>query len=125
MTEPPKPGGGAPVRHVSRAPGAAARFIAGLSWADLPAEVVAKAKLCLADTLAAAIAGRVTRSSAIATTFSNGIIGVGIPKTNTQLRDAVQKSLQSLIDDGTYMQILNKYGEGSLAVNSAQINQGK
>jgi len=62
---------------------------------------------------------------AIATTFSNGIIGVGIPKTNTQLRDAVQKSLQSLIDDGTYMQILNKYGEGSLAVNSAQINQGK
>jgi len=51
---------------VSRAPGIAARFIAGLSWADLPAEVVAKAKLCFADTLAAAIAGRAASSSAIA-----------------------------------------------------------
>jgi len=70
MTEPREPGGGAPVRHVSRTPGAAARFIAGLSWADLPAEVIGKAKLCFADTLAAAIAGRVTRSSAIAAGLS-------------------------------------------------------
>ena len=61
----------------------------------------------------------------IATTFSNGIIGVGVPKTDTQLRDAVQKALQALITDGTYAQILNKYGESSLAVTSALVNQGK
>jgi polar amino acid transport system substrate-binding protein len=61
----------------------------------------------------------------IATTFSNGIIGVGIPKTDTQLRDAVQKALQALITDGTYLRILNKYNEGSLAVTSALVNQGK
>jgi polar amino acid transport system substrate-binding protein len=61
----------------------------------------------------------------IATTFSNGIIGVGVPKTDTQLRDAVQKALQALITDGTYAQILNKYNEGSLAVTSALVNQGK
>ena len=61
----------------------------------------------------------------VASSFSNAIIGVGVPKTDTQLRDAVQKSLQSLIDDGTYTQILNKYGESSLAVTSAQLNQGK
>ena len=61
---------------------------------------------------------------AIATTFSNGIIGIGVPKTDTQLRDAAQKALQSLIADGTYKQILDKYGEGSLAVTSAQLNQG-
>ena len=61
----------------------------------------------------------------IATTFSNGIIGIGVPKTDTQLRDAVQKALQALITDGTYAQILNKYDEGSLAVTSALVNQGK
>ena len=61
----------------------------------------------------------------IATTFSNGIIGIGVPKTDTQLRDAVQKALQALITDGTYGQILNKYNEGSLAVTSALVNQGK
>ena len=61
----------------------------------------------------------------IAATFPNAIIGAGVPRTDTQLRDAVQKSLQSLIDDGTYKQILDKYGEGALSVTSAQINQGK
>ena len=38
---------------------------------------------------------------------------------------AVQKALQALITDGTYAQILNKYNEGSLAVTSALVNQGK
>jgi len=47
-----------------------------------------------------------------------------VPKSDTQLRDAVQKTLQSLIADGTYKQILDKYGESSLAVTSAQLNQG-
>jgi len=61
----------------------------------------------------------------VASSFSNAIIGVGVPKDDTQLRDAVQKALQSLIDDGTYKQVLDKYGEGSLAVTSAQLNQGK
>src|SRR4051812_13704968 len=49
------------------APGSrAARFITGVTWDDLPAEVVRKAKLCLADTLASMVAGRVTSSSKIA-----------------------------------------------------------
>jgi polar amino acid transport system substrate-binding protein len=61
----------------------------------------------------------------VQTSFSNAIVGAGILKTNPQLRDAVQKALQSLIDDGTYKQVLDKYGEGTLAVTSAQLNQGK
>jgi polar amino acid transport system substrate-binding protein len=61
----------------------------------------------------------------VASSFESAIIGIGVPKTNTQLRDAVQKSLQALIDDGTYGKILEKYGESGLAVSSAQINQGK
>jgi polar amino acid transport system substrate-binding protein len=50
------------------------------------------------------------------------LVGAGILKTNTQLRDAFQKALQALIDDGTYKQIIDKYG--LLPVPSAQINQG-
>jgi len=64
-------------------------------------------------------------SPTVQSSFSNAIIGAGIPKSDTQLRDAVQKSLQSLIADGTYKQILDKYGESALGVTSAQINQGK
>lgn len=57
--------------------------------------------------------------------FESAIIGIGVPKDNPQLRDALQKALQALIDDGTYLQILEKYGEEKLAVESALINQGK
>ena len=48
-----------------------------------------------------------------------------MPKTNAELRDTVQKTLQALIDDGTYAKILAKYGLEGSAVTSAQVNQGK
>jgi polar amino acid transport system substrate-binding protein len=50
-------------------------------------------------------------------------IGIGILKENTQLRDAIQKALQALIDDGTLKTIANQWGP--VAVTSALINQGK
>ena len=52
-------------------------------------------------------------------------IGAGTVKSNTKLRDAMQKALQSLIDDGTYAKILEKYGQSVVAVTSATINAGK
>ena len=59
-------------------------------------------------------------------TFGTGIAGIGIlKKANPQMINAVQKALQSLIADGTYSAILDKYGLGSLAVTSVGINQGK
>ncbi len=61
----------------------------------------------------------------VASSFESAIIGAGVPKDDVQLRDAVQKALQSLIDDGTYAKVLDKYGEAGLAVQSAQLNQGK
>ncbi len=61
----------------------------------------------------------------VASSFESAIIGIGVPKDNPQLRDALQKALQALIDDGTYQQILDKYGEATLSVDTAQINQGK
>jgi len=49
---------------------AVARFIAETTWDTLPAEVREKARLCMADNLAALLAGSVTRSSAIAAEFA-------------------------------------------------------
>jgi polar amino acid transport system substrate-binding protein len=49
-------------------------------------------------------------------------VGAGVLKSNTGLRDAIQKALQALIADGTYAKILDKYGEASVAVTSVTIN---
>ncbi len=50
------------------------------------------------------------------------MVGIAILKSNTQLVTAVQKALQSLIDNGTYKTIIDKYG--LLPVTSAQIDAG-
>jgi polar amino acid transport system substrate-binding protein len=42
--------------------------------------------------------------------FQIKIDGIGIGKQNTGLRDAIQKALQQLMDDGTYKTIITNYG---------------
>ncbi len=51
-------------------------------------------------------------------------LGIGVAKDNTALRDALQKSLNALIADGTYVKILTKYGVEGGAVKTAAINGG-
>jgi polar amino acid transport system substrate-binding protein len=43
-------------------------------------------------------------------------------KDNRQLTNAIQKALQAIIADGTYAEVLNKYGLGSIAVDKAVIS---
>jgi polar amino acid transport system substrate-binding protein len=45
--------------------------------------------------------------------------GISVAKGNTGLRDAVQQALISMINDGTYLNILKKYGDDSGAVTAA------
>jgi polar amino acid transport system substrate-binding protein len=45
--------------------------------------------------------------------------GISVPQSNTALRDAVQAALVSMINDGTYLTILKKYGDDSGAVTAA------
>lgn len=45
--------------------------------------------------------------------------GISVGKANTDLEAAVKTALQSMIDDGTYVQILTKYGVQADAVTSA------
>ncbi len=45
--------------------------------------------------------------------------GISVAKGNTGLRDAVQQALISMINDGTYLTILKKYGDDSGAITAA------
>jgi polar amino acid transport system substrate-binding protein len=47
-----------------------------------------------------------------------------VPKSKPGLRDALQKSLNALIADGTYRKLLQKHGVEDGAVPSATINGG-
>ncbi|WP_405009749.1 ABC transporter substrate-binding protein [Kitasatospora sp. NBC_01539] len=48
--------------------------------------------------------------------------GIAVSKNLPQLTDAVQKALQSLIDDGSLARIYDKYGVASIAVQQATKN---
>jgi polar amino acid transport system substrate-binding protein len=51
-------------------------------------------------------------------------LGIGVAKSNPQLRDALQKALNALIASGAYRKILEKHGVESGTVSSATINGG-
>ncbi|HXE46298.1 MAG TPA: ABC transporter substrate-binding protein [Conexibacter sp.] len=48
--------------------------------------------------------------------------GIGIPKGNQELVNALQKATQALMDNGTYKKLLDKYGVGAIAIPTATIN---
>lgn len=56
-------------------------------------------------------------------TLGVALEGISVPKTKTGLRDAVQAALVSMIDDGTYLTILKKYGDDPGAITSAVAKQ--
>jgi polar amino acid transport system substrate-binding protein len=51
--------------------------------------------------------------------------GIGVNKENPELRDAIAAALDSIIDDGTYGEILDAWGIESGEVTEAVVNGGK
>jgi polar amino acid transport system substrate-binding protein len=51
--------------------------------------------------------------------------GIAIDKKNTELVDTVQQALQSMIDSGSYQDILGAWGVEQMAVDSAVVNDGQ
>jgi polar amino acid transport system substrate-binding protein len=54
--------------------------------------------------------------------FDSAPFGVAIGKDAGTLKDAVAKALQSMIDDGTYLEILTEWGVESGAIDTVTIN---
>lgn len=55
---------------------------------------------------------------------SDDIYGIGVSKKNPKLRNAVVKSLNAMIQDGTYAKLLDKWGLSTNGVKTAQVNRG-
>ena len=53
------------------------------------------------------------------------ITGIPIVKTKVALRDAIKGAMEQLKQDGTYEQILKKYGLGQNAIKDVTINAGQ
>lgn len=50
------------------------------------------------------------------------ILGIGIHKDNPELRDALQAALLHLVEDGTYAELMDKWGLGDSALPEMDIN---
>ena len=49
-------------------------------------------------------------------------VGVGVPKTTPDLRDAVRAALESLLADGTLLQLYTKYGQALIVTDKITVN---
>lgn len=57
--------------------------------------------------------------------YTSVLTGVGVLKENSGLTAAIQAAIQSLIDDGTYAELLAKWNLSAFAVTEATINGTK
>jgi polar amino acid transport system substrate-binding protein len=55
-------------------------------------------------------------------TLERGTEGISVTKNHTGLRDAIKAALIAMIDDGSYLDILTKWGVQSGAVTAADVN---
>lgn len=51
-----------------------------------------------------------------------GPLGMGINKENTELRDAIQKALQAIMDNGEYQALIDEYETPLGAIDEATVN---
>ena len=54
--------------------------------------------------------------------LKNDVFGIGFKKSNTALRDAVAGALGDLVKDGTYDNLLKKWGLVHNAVSKVEVN---
>ncbi|MCZ4602850.1 ABC transporter substrate-binding protein [Streptomyces sp. Lzd4kr] len=57
--------------------------------------------------------------------YQSSLTGIGVPKDQPELRDAIRRAVQALMDDGIYTRILKAYGATGIAIDKAVVNQAK
>ncbi|MFG2268271.1 ABC transporter substrate-binding protein [Streptomyces chartreusis] len=57
--------------------------------------------------------------------YQSSLTGIGVPKGQPKLREAIRLALQALIDDGTYDRILARYGASGIAIGKAVVNRAQ
>ena len=102
---------------------------------DSDAQNAVRAGKASADVLDAAVAGYSAATApdlfevVVDPNEPNGVepvyTGIGVLKEDSGLTAALQAAMQELIDNGTYLEIMNKYGLGQYAVTEAVINGTK
>lgn len=63
--------------------------------------------------------GKITE---IGDSYANAPYGVVVNKNDDKLAEVIRAGVQSLMDDGTYQKILNKWGLDKGAINKAEVN---
>jgi polar amino acid transport system substrate-binding protein len=48
--------------------------------------------------------------------------GIVVPKDQTEFATAIQGAVNAMIEDGTYMQILDQWGVGNGAISESEVN---
>jgi len=101
-------------------PDAITALIAGRGVADvMDAPIAAYAALQQSDKLELVV------DAANPNGYEPVFTGIGVLKSNTGLRDAIQAALNSAIADGSYQAVLDKWNLGTFAVTEATINGTK
>jgi polar amino acid transport system substrate-binding protein len=95
----------------------------GLQSEATTAVVSGKADAMLADSPVVAYAiKQAPQLEQLGDIYGTAPYGIVVPKEETEFADAVQGAVQSLIDDGTYMQILDQWGVGNGAITQSEVN---
>ncbi|PWC30644.1 transporter substrate-binding domain-containing protein [Teichococcus aestuarii] len=63
--------------------------------------------------------------AAVGKPITDNLSGLAFPKDATTLRDAIAASLQRLIDNGTYGEILKKHGIAAQAISRVSVDAGQ
>ncbi|MEZ5157313.1 MAG: ABC transporter substrate-binding protein [Candidatus Nanopelagicales bacterium] len=95
----------------------------GLQSEATTAVVSGKADAMLADSPVTAYAiQQASQLEQLGDVYGTAPYGIVVPKDETEFADAIQGAVQSLIDDGTYMQILDQWGVGNGAIPTSEVN---
>lgn len=80
----------------------------------------------MADTPNSAATAQASKGQLVLTgpAYTKSVFGIVVPKGDDQLAKAIQAALQKIMDDGSYLAILKKYGQENNAITQATINGG-